>query len=587
MFDTSSNPLELAQPLPPIIFDNEHVFHPEHYDKNLPSLDAVQRRVKDDQQHDAFCRKQLALISEGGDASPFFVRDGLLYKYVQLSRRTTPVDALVVPASLSLFVVYYLHCCLGAGHQGRDKLLARVRESYFIPNVTSVVDSVLSSCTYCARSHKVSHPTFPVGFEVVKRKFELVSIDIMVPSRRDKSDGPIVHDYLYVLVIQCCYSRYLRLVPLKTKAADAVARAVAQEWILVFGAPERLRVDNAKEFTGALMKELCALLGIRLSPIVTYNPQSNGKNERSHQVIHHILRIACANGGLGWVDHLPAAQFAWNTSYSAALMATPYQVVFGVPAPPLVRLTSASSDLPFVGEDTYDEVGRAVMENQIDLADSRRDVRALLEDHFPVYHVGEKVWIYEADNRVGKTDLRYSGPWVVTDDRPSRLAYACRLPLGGRTRWVHPCRMKRFVLPLTGPSPPVSSGSADTHSPSPDLLSGQSQPLSPSGVDRDTVVITTPRGLVLDRPTSPSRVSDDTVIVPSPAPSEPSRPRQSALNSDPRAARASTTISTTTTSSPAVTPSLVELPPATSSRPTRQRKPPSRYGWEDDADYYQ
>jgi Integrase core domain len=57
-------------------------------------------------------------------------------------------------------------------------------------------------------------------------------------------------------------SRLVLVVPIPDEKATTVARVLLDRWILLFGLPERLLMDNGPNFASDVIKELCRPTGV-------------------------------------------------------------------------------------------------------------------------------------------------------------------------------------------------------------------------------------------------------------------------------------------------------------------------------------
>ena len=71
------------------------------------------------------------------------------------------------------------------------------------------------------------------------------------------------------------------------------------------------------------MKELMALLHIKLNVSTPYHPQTDGQTERVNREIGKYLRIF-AEKQSDWTDWISAAEFAYNNSLHSATGFTPF-----------------------------------------------------------------------------------------------------------------------------------------------------------------------------------------------------------------------------------------------------------------------
>ena len=120
---------------------------------------------------------------------------------------------------------------------------------------------------------------------ITTEPFEQVAFDIVGPF--PKAKGGCRH----VLTSICMGSKWPEAIPLKS----ITAKAVAEGMVGVFsrtGLPLQILTDEGAQFTGALMKELCKLLGVERIRTTAYHPQTNGVVERMHSSLTGMLNKA-------------------------------------------------------------------------------------------------------------------------------------------------------------------------------------------------------------------------------------------------------------------------------------------------------
>ena len=87
--------------------------------------------------------------------------------------------------------------------------------------------------------------------------------------------------------------------------------------------------NQAAEFMGQVILELCDLLGftkIRTSP---YHPQTNGTIERVHQTLRRMIAKMDPNKRAKWPSHLGPILIAYNATRSLITGYLPYFLMFG------------------------------------------------------------------------------------------------------------------------------------------------------------------------------------------------------------------------------------------------------------------
>ena len=92
----------------------------------------------------------------------------------------------------------------------------------------------------------------------------------------DLNESPKVE---HVLVIVDHFMRYTRAYVTKDQKALTAAKTLYEGFISIFGAPERILMDQGKVFTSEVVEQLCSQFGISQLTTTAYHPQGNGQVE--------------------------------------------------------------------------------------------------------------------------------------------------------------------------------------------------------------------------------------------------------------------------------------------------------------------
>ena len=389
--------------------------------------------------------------------SRFFLHEGLLcrsYAPAHLRRRGGFRDQLVVPKALRTLVINACHDLpASGGHLAFKGTFDKVRDRYWWPTMHTDVSTHVESCLSC-QHRKTSHrqPKLPTGHRPVSRPFQLVAIDLV--EYRSPSEGN-----RFILSVIDHLTRFLILIPIKSKEAAVVVRHLVDRVFSVFGPPETLHSDQGREFENQLVKELQTVFGYKKTRTAAYRPQGNSVLERVHSTVHNMLAMYSNLASDNWAELLSFVQFAHNTAYSKTLEETPHYLVFGRPPrlPVDNILGVPATDSP---QNALEYSRRTVHNLQLayelarrnlqERADKQADANTKLS--FPTFRPGDKVLLHrpyaETDGPNPKLISPWHGPYVVRA-QVSPVIYRVSEQNKSAELTVHLGRMKQYTEPTS------------------------------------------------------------------------------------------------------------------------------------------
>ncbi|PIK56258.1 hypothetical protein BSL78_06841 [Apostichopus japonicus] len=189
-------------------------------------------------------------------------KNGLLY------RQSADGCQLLLPKVLRKEVLSLCHD--NTGHQGTKRTLSLVRSRCYWPRLQQDVVEHCQLCDRCTRAKNPPKIREPLKFIQSSRPNEILAIDftILEKDARGKEN---------VLVMTDVFSKFTRAIPTKDQTARTTARALLDNWILLFGAPVRLHSDQGRNFESNLIHELCHLYNIKKTKTTPYLRREMGK----------------------------------------------------------------------------------------------------------------------------------------------------------------------------------------------------------------------------------------------------------------------------------------------------------------------
>src|SRR5207244_7902725 len=112
----------------------------------------------------------------------------------------------------------------------------------------------IRTCRECQQRKKGAKRQPLQGLGSVDYPFQHIYIDLLKLPRTTSGN-------IYLLAFQDHFSKYVEAAALPTKETRGVAKALIEQVILRHGVPDEILTDQGTEFTSAVVKDICALLG--------------------------------------------------------------------------------------------------------------------------------------------------------------------------------------------------------------------------------------------------------------------------------------------------------------------------------------
>ncbi|KAJ0534568.1 putative nucleotidyltransferase, Ribonuclease H [Helianthus annuus] len=240
-------------------------------------------------------------LTTNGPYKSFVRQNGLLYKG---SRLCVPLS------SFREAIVLEYHQGALAGHFGRDKTVALVKERFYWPKLTKTVSTVLKRCRTChiAKTRRTNQGLY-TPLPVPQRPWEDVSLDFVLglPLTQRKKDS--------IMVVVDRFSKMAHFLPcVKTFDASQVAKLYFNEIVRLHGVPKTITSDRDVKFVSHFWRTLWKRLGAKLQFTTSHHPQTDGQTEVTNRSLGNLLRSLVGDHPKQWDLVLPQAEFAYNRS---------------------------------------------------------------------------------------------------------------------------------------------------------------------------------------------------------------------------------------------------------------------------------
>ena len=350
-----------------------------------------------------------------------------------------------------------------------------------------------------------------------------------------------------MLVICDQFTRWCEAFPVPDMTAATVAHVIVNEFIAHFGCPRRIHSDNAANFSGVLLAEVCRLLGVEKSRCSAFHPEGNSKCERMMRTILGMLSKYLDANHDEWDVHIPLFMLGYRAKVHSSLGYSPYYLIFGrdprTPASVQIQTPSTAPKSASISEYVAKLTERIKLSHKIALeASNRRHARnkRLFDKKLTMYSFqkGDSVYLFRSVAQRGQY-YKFIRPWkpAVVVKRLSDLNYRVRVLGGKKSVVVHHNRLKpRADDPTVPVAPPDFSIPSSVVSPRPETETRQqsSPPPTPRYVPFDDWYVSPSRSPpeVSDAPVTPAAAVESsapgslcTSRQATLRPSQPARPR--------------------------------------------------------------
>jgi hypothetical protein len=234
--------------------------------------------------------------------------------------------------------------------------------------------------------------------------------------------GPFVGDkegHKHILVIQCSFSRFAELTPLKTLDAATAAKEVFKHFCR-YGAPMTLRSDNGTQFCNEIIKELLRMTGTEHIRTVAYSHEENGMVERCNKEVNRHLRALVheIKRKDKWAELVPLVQRIYNTSDCASIGVSPARLIFGNNIQSETRLDQEPCEIT-AGDKVagrwldyiFAEQERLINKARAIQLETSRKKKQFIKDNETVIEPNSYVLLRPPEKQAEKIDTPLSGPW--------------------------------------------------------------------------------------------------------------------------------------------------------------------------------
>lgn len=363
--------------------------------------------------------------------------DDLLFRYISLNefkescnKYLNSLFLIIVPKPRNIvnlnerkeLIKKYHDDPIFGGHVGKKRLLAKLKMYFYWPKMYIDVSKYINECRNC----KINKPKFKtveplVLTESPEKPFDIVVVDTIGPFNKTDSQNK------YAVTLICNLTKYLVIVPVESKEACIVAKAIFENVILMFGPMKAILTDNGTEYKNNLLKELLELMKIEHHVSTPYHHETVGSIERCHRVLNEYLRSYINEQQSNWDELTKYFSYCYNVTphMSFNLQYTPFELVFGK-TPNIPEFCFNTKIEPIYDFDSFAKEFKFKLQTMHKnakylLDESKKKAKIIFDKKVKeiVLKIGDKVLIKREDRK--KLDPLYIGPYIVKDINKSNV----------------------------------------------------------------------------------------------------------------------------------------------------------------------
>lgn len=325
------------------------------------------------------------------------VIDNVLYKN----------DRVVVPAELIEKLIDYVHSFYG--HFGADKCVRMLQEKFSFKKMRHRVAKIVRTCDVCQRcKYDTTGNYAPMQTVAPKKPGELLSIDYAGPLPASK------FGMKFILTAMDVFSKFLITYPVKN-STTSVTITKLKNYFEKFGKPQKVQMDNAKNFISDKLKDFLKENGVQWVYSSVERPQGN-LVERPHREMNRLFRTYMGKKHTEWNDLLPFVQDCINNASHDTTGYTPIEIFLNKKPP---RFWDSFYKNQIHDDVSYEEKIKVVGTRSIENGKARAEKFNKLHK-FKTYNVGDKVLLKTTNLSNASKKLKskfmpvYNGPFILS-----------------------------------------------------------------------------------------------------------------------------------------------------------------------------
>ena len=204
------------------------------------------------------------------------LKQGILYRWARPRESEETLSQLVLPATQR--EVALKGCHDQVGHLGLECMPDLMCDQFFWPCMAAQAKEHIKKCCLCL-AYKAKQPKAPLENIVATHPLEFVHLNYLCLEQ-----GKGLEEI--VLVVTDHFTRYTQAYVTRTQTT---AKTLWDKFIVHYGLPKKILLDQGQNFKSQLVADLCTLMGMQKIWTSPYHPQTNSQCERFNSTQINML----------------------------------------------------------------------------------------------------------------------------------------------------------------------------------------------------------------------------------------------------------------------------------------------------------
>ena len=355
------------------------------FESGTMSIPTFKQAQQDDPEILAICKRLKAETPNTKHklSKYYYIKEGVLLRIYKDEEDKDPeqeiirLPRIVVPKSLVNYIIEMYHSTIYGAHNQTQTMYNNIKRKYYFPNMQELVEAKCKSCRFCSYTKTDTSPPSTVGkarqgYAPLKTVMCDLAVNLPVSKNGMK----------HVLIVIDCFTRFTAMIPIKNRSSLELLCAFLTGWVSTKNLPTFFVSDNEKGLVSGIFEDYFKNLGVQFKSSIPYSPTAQGQVEGRVNRCKKLLTTLLMQVGntTEWDLYLPHIAMSVNSSYNAAIGATPNLCLYGFendsPCLDLLRLEAVvSQDDDVDAIDTLMRIDRKVLDKHILQCENRQFLR--------------------------------------------------------------------------------------------------------------------------------------------------------------------------------------------------------------------